>query len=203
VRLFKPGESVVLREIWQGGVWAARAATIVDDAADQTAFYLPVGTPCMAPQRNGRFLRMPEADFVLTELRLTDAHILSFAWPDVAQATLLVFRPDWRVWDWYVNLQEPLRRGPLGFDTVDHVLDVVVELDGSWRWKDEDELAEAIRRGLIPPEEEPRLRAEGELAVRRIVDRESPFDRDWTTWRPDPSWPTPTLPSGWDRVREG
>jgi hypothetical protein len=44
------------------------------------------------------------------------------------------------------------------------------------------------------------MRADGERAVRRILDREPPFDRDWTTWRPDPSWPVPILPEGWDRV---
>lgn len=200
MRRFEPGEAVALREIWRGRVWAARAATIVEDAVDQTTFFLPVGTPYMAPERNGRPLRLPETAFVLTERRHTDAHILSFAWPDVAHATLLIFRPDWRVWDWYVNLQEPLVRGPIGFDTVDHVLDVIVELDGSWRWKDEDEFAEAILRGLIPAGEERRLREEGERAVRQIVERQPPFDRDWTTWRPDPGWSTPELPRGWDRT---
>jgi len=113
---------------------------------------------------------------------------------------LLFLRPDGSARSWYVNLEEPLRRTELGFDTLDHELDVIVELDGSWRWKDEDDLAESIRRGVIPAEEEPRLRADGERAVRRIVDREPPFDRDWSAWRPDPAWPLPVLPEGWDRV---
>jgi len=99
-----------------------------------------------------------------------------------------------------VNLQEPLRKTRIGFDTLDHELDVIVEFNGSWRWKDEDELAEAISRGLLPAEDEPRLRSEGERAVRRIVEREPPFDRDWSDWRPDPAWPVPALPEGWDRI---
>jgi hypothetical protein len=53
---------------------------------------------------------------------------------------------------------------------------------------------------VIPAEDEPRLRADGERAVRRVLDRAPPFDRDWTAWRPDPSWPVPVLPEGWDRV---
>ena len=57
-----------------------------------------------------------------------------------------------------------------------------------------------VRRGVIPAEDEPRMRADGERAVRRILDREPPFDLDWTTWRPDPTWPIPVLPDGWDRV---
>jgi predicted RNA-binding protein associated with RNAse of E/G family len=101
---------------------------------------------------------------------------------------------------WYVNLQAPLRRTPLGFDTVDHALDVIVELDGSWAWKDEDELAEAVEQGLFTVEEAERFHADGERAIARILDREPPFDRDWSSWRPDPDWPMPTLQTGWNLV---
>ena len=41
---------------------------------------------------------------------------------------------------WYVNLQEPIRHTPIGFDTMDHTLDIVIYPDMSeWKWKDEDE----------------------------------------------------------------
>ncbi|MGH2658205.1 MAG: DUF402 domain-containing protein, partial [Actinomycetota bacterium] len=113
-------------------------------------------------------------------------------------AVLLMFHPDWSVRHWYVNLQDPLRRTAMGFDTVDHVLDAIVEQDGSWRWKDEDELEESVRRGIFSPGETMAFRAEGERAVHRLRNREPPFDRDWTTWRPDPSWPIAELPPGWD-----
>ena len=48
---------------------------------------------------------------------------------------------------WYVNLQEPFRRTSLGFDTQDLELDLVVALDGSWQYKDEEKLAGWIDRG--------------------------------------------------------
>jgi predicted RNA-binding protein associated with RNAse of E/G family len=199
VRRFAPGESVALREIWRDRIWAARAATVVEDREDQTTLFIPVGTTWMGAVRDdGTPLRIPEDGFELAPRIYDEAHVLSFAWPDVAHATLAFFRADWAPWSWYVNLQEPLRRTGVGFDTLDHELDVIVEFDGAWRWKDEDELAEAITRGLIPVEDESRLRAEGERAVRHILEREPPFDRDWTTWRPDPAWPPPALPDGWD-----
>jgi len=154
----------------------------------------------MAPVREGSALRIPELPFELAPRTSGDAPILSFGWPDRWFATLLLFNPDWRPRNWYVNLQEPLRRTPVGFDALDLKLDVIVDLDGSWRWKDEDELAEAIARGLLPERDRARLRAEGERAVRHIAEREPPFDRDWTTWRPDPAWPVPSLPEGWDRL---
>jgi hypothetical protein len=100
---------------------------------------------------------------------------------------------------WYVNLQDPLKRTRIGFDTVDHALDVVVELDGSsWEWKDEDELAGAVRDGLFSPEEAADFRRWGERAVDRILAREPPFDRGWEDWSPDPAWQAPDLPEGWD-----
>jgi predicted RNA-binding protein associated with RNAse of E/G family len=199
-RRFEAGTPVALRDVWEGSVWAARAALVVEDTPDQVMLYIPVGTRWFAPVRKGRRLKIQQPDFELAELRNDDLHVLSFAWPDTFAAVLLEFRPDWSPLRWYVNLEEPLRRSAIGFDTLDHKLDVILELDGSWWWKDEDELAEAIRRGVIPAEREARLRTAAERAVQRIVERDPPFDRDWTTWRPDPAWPIPELPGGWERV---
>ena len=200
MRRFEPGETIALRQTWGGRVWAARPATVVEDAPDQTMLFVPVGSFWMAPFRDGKRLKIPQSEFELVTQRYEDLHVLSFSWPDTWYAVLLFLGPDGSAHSWYVNLEEPLRRTGLGFDTLDHELDVIVELDGSWRWKDEDDLAEAIRRGVIPAQDEPRMRADGERAVRRILDREPPFDLDWTTWRPDPTWPIPVLPDGWDRV---
>jgi uncharacterized protein len=200
VRRFEPGESVALREIWNGRVWGARPATTVEDAPEQLLLFIPAGIRWMAPFAGGRRLKIQQPDFRLVEQPYDEAHVLSFSWPKTHYAILLFFHADWSLWNWYVNLEDPLRRTSVGFDTLDHELDAIVGFDGSWRWKDEDELAEAIRRGVISVQEEPRLRADGESAVRRILDREPPFDQDWSDWRPDPSWPVPTLPEGWDVV---
>jgi Protein of unknown function (DUF402) len=200
VRRFEPGETIALREVWRGRVWGARPATIVDDATSQLVLFIPAGIHWMAPFDDGRRLKVQQAHYRLKQQPYDEAHVLSFSWPKTRYAVLLFIHPDWSPWSWYVNLQDPLRRTAIGFDTLDHELDVIVEFGGSWRWKDEDELAEAIRRGVIPGEEEPRLRADGERAVRRILGREPPFDRDWTAWRPDPAWPIPVLLEGWDQI---
>ena len=200
MRRFARGEAVALREIWNGRVWSARAAIVVEDREDQTTFFVPAEAMRMAAVRDGAMLRIPQDGFELAPRTSGEAPALSFGWPDRWYGTLLFFHPDGRPREWYVNLQEPLRRTDVGFDYLDLKLDVIVEMEGSWLWKDEDELAEAIAQGLVPAEDEARLRAEGERAVRRIVDREPPFDRDWRTWSPDPDWPAPALPDGWDRL---
>lgn len=199
MRRFEPGESAALREIWDGRIWSARPVTVVEDAEEQITLFIPAGAHWMAPFRNGKRLKIQQAEYELME-QPYKAHVLSFAWPANSAAVLLFYGSDWSPSHWYVNLEDPLRRSPVGFDTLDHKLDVIVELDGSWRWKDEDQFAEIIELGLLDPEEETLLRAEAQDAVRRIAEHEVPFDRDWFDWRPDPAWPTPTLPDGWNRV---
>ncbi len=198
---FDPGDAVLLRELWGARIWTARGSIVVQDDAEQLMFYTPNGNRLMRASRDGRALRLPEPPWDLEEQTWTKGGILSFAWPGVAHAVLLFFHPDWTPRTWYVNLEKPLERTHLGFDTEDRILDVVVEPDLSgYRWKDEDELEQAVALGLFTPEQAEELREEGGRALRRLLDRQPPFDADWTVWRPDPSWPVPTLPAGWDAV---
>lgn len=82
---------------------------------------------------------------------------------------------------------------------MDQVLDIEISQDMKrWRWKDEDELAEAQTLGLISDERAGELRAEGEVVIENMEARKPPFDEAWDNWRPDPSWPIPELPKGWD-----
>jgi len=200
MRSFRPGEPVVLRELWRGRIWAARALTVVRDEEDGRMFHLPPGAPAFAAAREGRLLREPAEDWELVERPWDHGPVLSFAWPDVAHAVLRLTRRGAAPWCWYVQLEDPLRRTTVGFDTVDHLLDAIVELDGTWRWKDEEALEAAVARGDFTPGQAAGFRAEGERGVARILDREPPFDRDWWSWRPDPAWPAPELPDGWDRL---
>lgn len=197
--MFRTGEAIALREIWDGRVWSARPATVVEDAEDQITLFIPSHAGWMAPFGGGKRLKIQETEYELVE-QPYKANVLSWAWPGSSAAVLLFYGEDWSPSHWYVNLEDPLRRSPVGFDTLDHKLDVIVELDGSWRWKDEDQFDEIIERGLLPPEDATPLREEAEGSVRRVLERRPPFDRDWFGWRPDPSWPSPTLPEGWDRV---
>ena len=104
----------------------------------------------------------------------------------------LFFSPDGAFEHWYVNFEQPLRRTLVGYDTFDHKLDLIVMLDGTYRWKDEDELEQAAALGIV---DAAAVRAEGQ----RVLE-EWPFPTGWEEWRPDPTWPAPQLPEGWDRV---
>jgi hypothetical protein len=199
VQRFRPGDPIVLRELWHGRVFEARPMIVVQDDPDQTTLFLPGGVRCGVPiGEDGAELRLPDRPWRLEVRTRGPQPALSFAWPETPYAVLLwVVEGERRVW--YVNLEDPIVRTPIGFDTVDHALDVVIELDrSSWSWKDEDELADAVREGLFSEGEAADFSVWGKRAVERVLAGEPPFDRDWRDWHPDPRWPVPELPDGWD-----
>jgi Protein of unknown function (DUF402) len=202
---WRPGDAIALREVWKGRVWGALPVTVVQDTPEQRMLLVWPDTSWMvAVGPDGEELRIPTADWTFRD-RHNTRWVLSFSWPDRAYSCL-TFRAaqgDGDFVGWYVNLETPLTPTPIGFDFTDHLLDVLVTPDrSSWRWKDEDELAEAVEHGVFDPADAKAFRAAGEQAVEHLASGAPPFDRDWSSWRPDPAWSTPELPEGWDRVED-
>jgi predicted RNA-binding protein associated with RNAse of E/G family len=193
----------VLREVWRGRVFAAISVIAVADEPDLQMFYRPAkATLGRAVDPRGNELRIPGNDWRMEQATGADREVLSFAFPGTPYAVLMTWEQG-RFGGWYVNLQEPLRRTAMGFDTMDHALDVLIPPNSSsWELKDEDELEEAVRIGMFTADDAAWFRHWAERAAEHILLREPPFDRDWISWRPDPSWRSPALPSGWDSVRE-
>lgn len=100
----------------------------------------------------------------------------------------------------YVNLEEPFTRFDSGILTSDHVLDIVVDSDGTYRLKDEDELEFAREAGMFSDEKIARIRAAANSAIDDIRAWAFPFDSDYPDFQPDPDWPMPDLPAEatWD-----
>jgi Protein of unknown function (DUF402) len=96
---------------------------------------------------------------------------------------------------WYVNLEQPQRRTPLGFDYEDELLDIWVPFGGEPELLDEDELEEAVRRGFFTAKRALEIRAKAE----RLLE-EPPFPTGWEDWQPEPGWQLPQLPPGWDQL---
>ena len=102
---------------------------------------------------------------------------------------------------WYVNLEEPWRETTLGFDTTDHLLDIWIDPDRTWRWKDEDHLAEAVEIGLFTQEKADAVRERRrardrahrglEAAVQRGVGDSGGRTRHGRC---------PQIPAGWDET---
>ncbi len=197
-----PGDVVAIREIWDGKVWYARPAVVVKDEPNLQMLHVPPGVTCKTPVGpDGAALRLPTSDWALRDEERGGTSMLSFAFPDTPYAVIVGYDDHGQLFEYYVNLQTPLQPSAAGYDTVEHLLDVTIPPDrSSWSWKDEDELDEAVARGLFTDEDAAWFRYWGERAVEHVLLREPPFDDDWATWRPDPAWTAPTLPADWDLV---
>jgi Protein of unknown function (DUF402) len=202
-----PGEQVLVQEIWRDEVWAARPMKVVHDQDDYVALWFPEATRWKAPvPPPGRSWENSRGEWIATCLERGEWAFVDREW-DVS--TLVLMRPgDWHaLWcswrdgqhlSWYVNLQEPFRRTNGGFETMDLALDVIIPADrGDWYWKDEDELATFVERGVFDEELAVRLREEGLRVVGRAERSEWPFADGWPDWRSDPSWGRPELPDEW------
>jgi predicted RNA-binding protein associated with RNAse of E/G family len=86
----------------------------------------------------------------------------------------------------------------VGLDYLDNKLDLILYPDGSWKWKDEDELEESVARGLLRGGQARGIRKEGEEVLKRFRSGASPFGESWDKWTPDPQWQIPVLPAGWN-----
>ena len=194
-----PGELIEVRSTYLGRVRWAFPHRVVADDGDRFALYLAPGTAGVSMGRDpdGRYLERWMSDepprphvwqrhHILSLTRRGDAHSLWHFWDE-----------EWNFVCWYVQLHTPVVETKGGFELTDQALDVLVNPDGSWRWKDEDDFAEARALGIFTPEEAAAVRAEGE----RVVEAK-PWPTGWEGWTADPAWETPALPDGWDVVRD-
>jgi hypothetical protein len=186
------GSEVVLRDIWFERVWRANAARVVADDEDLVALWIPKGSPAMYPVDSaGREVRIPNSEAALIG-RVAVRDSLALLRPNGRYSIWLFWRDDGAFEHWYVNLEHTLGWKGVGFDMVDHKLDLIVSADGAVHWKDEDELEQAGSVGLLDAENVRREAA-------RLLER-WPFPTGWEDFRPDPTWALPWLPAGWDEV---
>jgi len=201
-RRFRHGDHILVREVWEGKLWSARPNIVIADTPELLAMYMPEGTAWRRPATaGGGFTRIPAPGFT-TAPSLWYNEAVRLAVPGEDHSVLLLWEPCFaRMKCWYVNMETPLTRTAIGFDYMDHVLDIVVQPDfTAWKWKDEDEVVEWVQRGMLTQDRTDHLRREGLKALSRMEARESPFTEEWRAWRPDPSWQRPALPEGWDRL---
>lgn len=184
----KERTDAVWRDVHRGRVWRAQACRIVEESAELVALWIPAGAPAKVPAGG---LRIPGEEWELEDTAPSRDQ-LCVARRGRAHSIFLFWDDGWELGHWYVNFERPLRRSPVGFDTFDEKLDLIVRPDGSYVWKDEDELEQAAAAGLLDPDA---VRAE----AARVLE-EWPFPTGWEDWRPDSAWPVPRLPDGWELV---
>ncbi|WP_027343838.1 DUF402 domain-containing protein [Hamadaea tsunoensis] len=212
---FEPGR-VILHRHFHGTTHLGllKTATVVADDERGLLLWVPRGAPMLDRKAvDGRGLRaMPFTEWLGIETKLWEV-----VWNGPAVLMLLPPDADHSVWffrteegvfrGWYVNLEEAGVRWDdgdvAGVDIVDQDLDIWVEPDRTWVWKDEEEFVERLAYG---PDywvaDGDAVRAEGERVVKQIEAGAFPFDGQLLDVSLDPLWTGPAgVPAGWDRPR--
>jgi hypothetical protein len=178
-----------------------RPQTVVSDSDGVLVSYWPIGTKWFGPDFADRETAMDEvvAGSVRWKIKTWQLHnVLEIVRPDDPYSVLGFWNEDGKFVGWYINLQDPMRRTSIGFDSRDHYLDLIVGEDlASWIWKDEHELEWGVQMGFFTPDEAIQFRQNGEAVV-DLVKNGRAWWGEWRDFVPDPSWAIPELPHGWD-----
>jgi hypothetical protein len=200
---WEPGDRAVLRGAGFGRLWWAMPVRVVQDTPELVALYWRSGT------RWKDMSAHPPAQFFL---RSEKPLLVDHVWTETDVLMLAVPREAHSVWVmreagggclrcWYVNLETPLRRTRLGFDMMDHELDIVIRPDRSeWHWKDEAAFEAMAAAGVFSAAEAAAIRAEGERVIREMLAGGRPFCDGWERWSPPAGWTIPELPPGWNEL---
>jgi len=207
---FPEGSTVVRRDVLRGKVWTAAPFRVIRDTGTELVLACWPGVEILAPttwiesQRAGNedvrkqgIPNMAAGSWEMGRWTWRDTTLLVRFAADQYFSISQFFSAEGRSGGWYVDFVLPCHRTSFGIDTFDLLLDLVVEVDLSgYRWKDEDEYAQARRLGLIDDALHRRVDDARQLVTSLIHSRQGPFAEDWSSWRRDPSWPIPTLPNG-------
>jgi len=189
----------VRRQIVLGRPWLGWVVNVVEDTEEALATYSPEGSP----------FYFPDGDWPTPD-GLHPWHGFE-AWH--GNGALMVQRPQdpyavWHFWDgpnreflgWYINFEAPYERTEIGFDTQDLELDIWVDPQGRWEFKDIDLLWRRLDEGRFTLIEVRRILELGEHVGSMLDSGEWWWDRAWAEFEPDPSWVIPGMPRGWTGI---
>ena len=205
----QPGTQILQQDLWGEQLLTARPVTVVEDVAHCLALYTHPKAPYRSAATRNR-LSLPVKERInlwerpvqtpLEERFSGLYHVITLTPPESWHSVWVFWNLEWRIHRWFVNLQSPICRTSRGIVVRDHILDIRVEPDLSWSWKDIDEFDELVRRGWFTDEEHSSILAEAEKMARIVTEKGPPFSDGWEQWRPDPSWTIPSVPDDWDRL---
>lgn len=197
------GEVVVLRYITTDErielAWPCR---VVEDSTEVLALFIARGTVYRTRPKLTAAQKLTDEKAPLPPDDVAWRHdTLRLMFPDACHSV-------WLFWDglgdsrrllrYFVNLEEPFRRTPAGFDTQDHTLDIVVTPELECRWRDEEDFEDHVALGFYTPELAAAVRAEGQRVIDAIARRAHPCLNGWAEWVPDAGWLPVALPARWN-----
>jgi protein associated with RNAse G/E len=211
MKTWQPGEAVALRGMYNQKPWYIQSARVVKDTAEEIALLVMPGAECAAPvgyiqQKHGNNSHWELWQEVLSgnwKLEKYDWHtnrFLILLEPQKYYASIYIWNQASGTFEcYYINFQLPFVRSHCGFDTYDLELDIVIDPDYQWHWKDVDDYHEGIRMGVLRPEWVQGIEQDQKDVFERIKNRKYPLNAHWLNWRPDATWTPPQLPLNWDK----
>ena len=206
--MWKPGDIVAWRGIYRERVWHAQTTIVVQDTPEEIVLTLLPGTECIAPEG---YLDGKDSNKRRWNFKDQDWEIQNYVWR--TNRLLLLLEPEkyysiMHFWDhssneflcYYINFQLPFQRTAYGVDTLDLDLDIVINPDLSFEWKDEDDYQKAIDHRVIFPEWVAGIEDAKKDVFDKLEKRGYPFDGAWLNWMPDLNWSPPKLPVNWDKI---
>jgi protein associated with RNAse G/E len=206
--VFPQGSTVVRRDVLRGKVWSAAPFRVIQGTGTVLMLACWPGVEMLAPTTWIQWLRTGD-----DAVRKQAIHNLAsgrweldrWVWRDTTVLARFeagqyfsvsrFFDAEGRCGGWYIDFVRPFQRTPIGIDSFDLLLDLVVTADlSSFRWKDEDEYAQGRRLGLIDDALHQHVGTARQQVVSLIESRQGPFADDWSSWKRDPAWPVPALP---------
>ena len=191
------GDVIVQREVWRGIPRMGLSVIVVRDEPGLLATYLPEGAA----------FAFPAAEHALGPHPWQGRG----AWE--GHGVLMLQRPGeryavWHFWDspervfagWYLNLQEPFRRTPIGYDTYDLELDIWMPPGEPWTFKDDELLDTRVAEGRFTAAEAAEIRALGAELGTMLDAGMQWWDPAWSHWQPQPGWAVPPPGEGWEAV---
>jgi hypothetical protein len=183
------GDRCIRREVWRGQPWSAMATNVIEDSADLLAVHVPMGAP-----------------FEFVDDHPLGIHFWRNASGWSGQDIVMAQRPGERYSIWffgeviYINLQDPLTRTSIGFDTFDHELDIIALPDGTWSFKDDEKLETCIELGRFDADEIAEIRNEG-ARIGALLDSGNTWwtqpGADFRNWTAPDSFLIPALSTDW------
>ena len=197
LNLWNEGDNVLLRGIFDNRPIYVQSLRVVRDTPEETVLFIWPGAECYAPKgyiqqgHNGNWDRWQETLSNTLQLEKYIWHtnrFLILLEPEKYYSTIYIWEDaSDKFICYYINFQLPFRRTPLGFDSLDLDLDIVVKASHEWQWKDVEEYQQAIRMGGIQTDWVEEIERAQVEVLSRIEKQTYPLDASWLNWQPDPA----------------
>ena len=206
--MWKLGDVISWRGIYRERIWHSQTVIVVKDTPEEIVLTLLPGTECIAPEG---YLQGKDSEKRRWNFKEKNWQVERYSWR--TNRLLLLMEPEryysiiffWNQESnaflcYYMNFQLPFQRSHCGIDTLDLDLDLIINPDFSYEWKDVRDYQKAIESGIIFPEWIQGIERGKQEIFDRLEKRQYPFDGTWLNWKPNPNWSPPKLPENWDQV---